>query len=93
MVLAAFLRATLDGGTGVFDAALDGGAGVLGVALDGDAGVVDIVVWFLALEGLGDCCAGLPAEDALLALVGHVGEDVGEDWPEVDFSAPTWRAK
>ena len=75
MVLAAFLCTTLNGGTGIFDAALDGDAGVLEATLDGGAGIVDAVVWFLALEGLGGSRVGLPAEDALLALVGHVGED------------------
>ena len=89
MVLAALLCATLDGGAGILDATLNGGAGVLNAALDGGVGVVDAMlggdagivdaVWLLALKGFGGGGAGLPAEDALLALVGHVREDVGAD--------------
>ena len=107
MVLAALLFAALDGGAGIFDAALNGGAGVLDAMLDGSTGVVDAMlggdagaveaVQSLALEGFGGGRAGLPTEDVLVAYVGHVGEDVGEDagedWPELNFSTPTWRAK
>ena len=81
-----------NGGTRVFGAEVDGHAGVLDAGLGGDVGVVD-AEWLLAPKKLGGGSTGLPAKDALLARVDHVEEDAREGWPEVNFSAPSRRAK
>ena len=103
MVLDVLLCAALNGGVGVLDAALNGGPGIFNATLDRGADVLNVLpggdvsvfgaVRLLALKGVGGGGTGLPAEDALLTLVGHVGEDAGEGRPEANFSTHTWCAK